>query len=189
MRFSIITPTLQRESLIKCCESVDSQTFTDWEHIIAIDCDECNRELLKKIAWPHRMIYQCVPAHHNFGNRCRHEAWDFATGEYCLYLDDDNFLADTKILEDISESLKDNPEWGLFPMLRHGQWFYTDPPRSCHVDTANIVVKREIGRWPEGPQYTMDGIWVDALVLDHPSYQAFPNFRPIIVMPTSNEGR
>ena len=104
-----------------------------------------------------------------------------------MYLDDDNFLADNRILEDMATAL--TADWGLFPILRHGQQFFTDPPRCCHADTANIVVKREIGRWPNIPDYTADGIWIDALVKDHPAYQAFPGFRPIVIMEKSSEGK
>jgi hypothetical protein len=55
-------------------------------------------------------------------------------------------------------------------------------------DTGNIVVKREIGRWPDGPEYTMDGIWIDALKAKY-QYQAFPDALPIIIMEHSSEGK
>ena len=189
MKFSIITPTLQRESLKKCCESVNSQTYKDWEHIVMVDADAFNVDLIKPLCRPDRMILKCDHPHRNFGNTCRHNAWAYATGDYVLYLDDDNWLADNEILAGIAVLLSTCTDpWFLFPILRHGQVFYTDPPRLCHADTANIVVSRKIGRWPDGPEYTMDGIWIDGLVRDYP-YQAFPNFRPIVVMPTSSEGR
>lgn len=188
MKFSIITPTLQRHSLVRCCESVATQTYRAWEHIIMADAHEFNYDLMKPLCRPDRMILKCDHPHANFGNTCRHNAWAHATGDYVCYLDDDNYFADANVLQDLVLALKDSPEWALFPILRHGQVFYTDPPRSCHADTANVVVKREIGRWPNGPEYTMDGIWIDALVRDH-KYQAFPKFRPIVVMESSNEGR
>lgn len=189
MKFSLITPTLQRESLIKCCESVNSQTHEDWEHIVMADSDTFDADLLTKIFHPNRAIISCGTRHNNYGNTCRHNAWEEATGEYVLYLDDDNFIADENILRDMNHVLKDSSkDWALFPILRHGQWFYTDPPRICHVDTINMVIKREFAQWPDGPEYTMDGIFCERLVKDH-EYDAFPHFRPIAVMPSSNEGR
>jgi glycosyltransferase involved in cell wall biosynthesis len=188
MKFSIITPTLQRESLIKTCESISGQSCMDWQHLVMIDCEKPDGRILSRIPFnPQRRFTVCGTAHKNFGNRCRHDAWAYATGEYVLYLDDDNWLTNERVLENIAAVLTGN--WGFFPILRHGQIFYTDQPRSCHADTANVVVKREIGRWPDGPEYTMDGIWIDALMKNYPNYQAFPNFRPIVVMPSSNEGR
>lgn len=109
-----------------------------------------------------------------------------AEGEYLLYLDDDNFLADDSVLADLNEVL--TGDFAVFPILRHGQVFFSDPPRCCHADTANIVVRREIGRWPDIPEYTADGIWIDALVKNY-KYQSFPGFRPIVIMPKSSEGR
>lgn len=200
MKFSIITPTLQRESLRKACESVNSQTHTDWEHIVMVDCEEL-KDITLEIEHPNRKIILCIDPHKNYGNTCRHNAMGFVTGDYVLYLDDDNWLADENILKDIAKEIIDlayihhidgnqqYPPWCLFPILRHGHRFYTDPPRSCHVDTANLCIRREYARWPDGPQYTMDGIFCDQLVVDHPNYVAFPDFRPIVVMPSSSEGK
>ena len=37
MRYTIITPSLARPSLVKLCVSIDNQTNKDWEHIVALD--------------------------------------------------------------------------------------------------------------------------------------------------------
>ena len=184
-RFTIITPTLQRESLVRCCESVDKQTFRSWEHVVMADVEQLDQELVSRVRHSGRLIAKCKSPHQNFGNTCRHNAWTFANGQYLLYLDDDNYLADDRILEDMMNLIV--TPWALFPILRHGGKFFTDPPRSCHVDTANVVVSREIGRWPNIPDYTADGQFVESL-LKYP-YQAFPDFRPIVVMEKSNEGK
>ena len=190
-KFSIICPTLQRESLVRCCESVVSQTFTDWEMLVQIDDEIIDQKLWSRIN-PTRRIWaqECGKRHNNYGNTCRHLAWERATGEYLLGLDDDNVLADHLVLEDIDLLLEDsnNPPWAIFPIMRHGSRFFNDPPGLCMTDTANIVVKREIGRWPDGPEYTMDGIWVEALKAKY-SYASYPNMRPIVVMEKSSEGR
>lgn len=188
MRFSVITPTLQRESLLRTCASIDSQSHTDWQHVVMIDCDTVNEDILTKISHPQRLVLQCPSPHRNFGNSCRRNAWEHTKGDYVLHTDDDNFLADENIFKDMAHVLKDSEkDWALFPILRHGQWFYTDPPRTCHVDTANMVIRREFAQWPDGPEYTMDGIFCERLVRDH-EYDAYPHFRPIVVMPSSSEG-
>ncbi len=154
-----------------------------------VDRHSTDDELMGKVVHPRRSVSICDWEHHNGGNTCRFEAWENATGVYCLYLDDDNFLSDDTILEDIASALEsaDKPQWGLFPILRHGQWFYYDPPYYCSTDTGNVVVRREIGQWPNVQQRESDWALVERL-LGYP-YKAFPEFRPIIVMPSSNFGK
>ena len=187
MKFSIITPTVQRESLLKTCASVDEQSG-DWEHVVMIDSPTLNESLLEKIRHPQRIIAQCVISHRNGGNTCRHNAYAYTTGTHLIHLDDDNFLSDAHILADLATALEGVEEqWCLFPILRHGLPFYFDPPVPNYFDTANAVVRREIGRWPDIDDYASDGVWVNALREKYP-YRAFPTFRPIVVMPTSSFG-
>lgn len=188
MKFTIITPTLQRESLVECCASVDAQTYQDWEQVIAIDLHSPEWHQMRVLTDSRRFYLGMGRRYNNYGNTPRHEAWNIATGDYLVYLDDDNFLADSCVLEDIAEALRDRPDFAIFPILRHGQRFFNDPPGLCMTDTANVVVKRGIGRWPDIQDYTADGIWVEALKAKH-TYQAFPDFAPIVIMPKSNEGK
>ena len=187
--FSIITPSLQRESLVRCCESVLAQTFTDWEMIIQVDAERIDEKLFSRIS-PTRQIWvqECGIHHNNFGNTCRHLAWERATGKYLVMLDDDNELASPQTLKQIAKVLKNEPDFAVFPIFRFGHIFFNDPPGLCQTDSGNIVVKREIGRWPDGPEYTMDGIWVEALKAKY-EYEAFPNALPIIIMEKSNQGK
>lgn len=189
--WSIITPSLQRESLIRCCDSIDSQSCRDTiEHLVMVDCAIRNEELLEKIAHPKRKIMQCGP-YRNFGNSPRFLAWQFATGAMLAYMDDDNMYSDQNVLEDMQTALvaADMPDWACFPITRFGGVFFTDEPRSCHADTMNIVVKREIGRWPNRDEYTLDGIWIDTLRANREySFKAFADFRPIGIMDRQGKG-
>jgi glycosyltransferase involved in cell wall biosynthesis len=189
--WSVVTPTLQRESLIRCCDSIDSQSCRDTiEHIVMVDCAIRDEPLLEKIAHPQRRIMQCGP-YRNFGNTPRHLAWQFATGTMIHYGDDDNYYADPNILEDMMNALisADMPDWACFPILRFGHVFFSEDPRCCHADTMNIVVKREIGRWPDRPEYTLDGIWIDTLRAHHDYiFKAFGSFRPIGIMDRQGKG-
>lgn len=184
-KFSIITPTIQRPSLSDCVNSVNSQTFTDWEHIVQID-----NVGQQEYGAGNRKVFCCGVRHGNFGNTCRHLAWEKATGEWLLHLDDDNTLADINVLEDLAFLLQDADfDWAIIPMLRHGHRFFNDPPGLCMTDTANVIVRRDIGQWPDGPEYTMDGIWVERLKVSHPNYMALPGIRPLVVMEKSSEGK
>ena len=189
MKFSIITPTVERESLIKCVESVLSQSFTDWEMLIQVDKTNIDQAFFERIS-PTRKIWieECGVCHRNGGNTCRHLAWQRATGEWCIYLDDDNYLSTPRILEMLSSLLEGvEEEWALFPIFRHGSVFFFDPPKPCYFDTGNAVVRREIAPWPDIPDYASDAVWLTETLLKHP-YKAFPNAQPIMVMPMTSFG-
>lgn len=184
--FSVVTPTLQRESLVRCCQSVLSQSFSSWEMLIQVDAENINHELFSRIS-PTRKIWveECGKHHNNGGNSCRRLALERATGDYVIFTDDDNYIADERVLEDVAAALEGagRPAWGLFPIWRLGGRFYTDPPRSCHVDTMNVVLRRDIAYWPDTDAYGTDGILVDDLMERKVPYVAFPDFRPIGVIP------
>lgn len=191
MNFTIITPTIQRVSLLACCESVNAQTYPHWRHVVMVDRDIPDVNLLESIAHEQRLILHCDTEHRNYGNTCRHNAWEHATKDsYLIGLDDDNLLLDSTTLGEIAYWLKmgDYPAWAIFPIFRHGQIFFNDPPGLCRTDTLNVVVRWEVGRWPDMPDYTADGHWVEALKANH-RYAAFPNARPIGLMEKSSEGK
>lgn len=186
LTFSIITPTIQRPSLVNCCLNIDMQTYAGgWEHFVRVDCEKYNEELMERIARYNRLISKCSKPHVNGGNTCRHEVVKEATGTYIYFHDDDNILADNRVLEDVAAALESagRPPWALFPITRLEKNFYTDPPRSCHVDTMNIVLRRDIAYWPDTDAYGTDGILVDDLIARGIPYAAFPDFRPIGIIP------
>src|ERR1700689_4509495 len=100
MKFTIITPTILRPSLLRTCASIDSQVCRDFEHIVVVD-SEISDDTIAKIAHPQRTIVRCEKPHNNWGHSCTHHAWSLAKGEYVLRVDDDNFLADPNVLEDL----------------------------------------------------------------------------------------
>ena len=185
---SVVTPTLQRESLIHCCAAVNAQSFTDWHHVVVVDCDNFNLPMMAKIAHPQRTIIKCGHPHKNFGNTCRNTGWKYTDSEWVSYCDDDNFYAHADVFAELNEALRDVEYWAIAPILRHGQVFFHDPPGCCYVDTANMIIRREIAQWPNRDEYTLDGIFCDELKAQYP-YKAFPNMNPIVVMPHSNEGK
>ena len=183
MRYSIITPTLGRDSLRKTCASLEAQTCTDWEHIVIFDGPG------EAPSHPQRTVLHCDHRHYNYGNTCRHDAWTRATGDYVYYLDDDNYLAHHGVLEALRAVTAD---WAIFPILRFGERFFNDPPRVNYTDTGNILVRREIGQWinrPDGSQDgTVDGQFAEALAAKY-HYQSLGSLRPVLVMPESHGGR
>lgn len=184
LTFTIITPTLQRPSLRATCESVDNQTFQDFEHIVVVDGPATQLELLVDIMAPNRSVYISGESYRDGGNTPRNLAWQWAKGDWVIYLDDDNVFADDEILADIADALNDRKEkWAVFPITRLGGKFFSDPPRNCHTDTLNMIFRREVAEWPITDAYGTDGIMIDRLIGAGVPYVAFPNFRPIGIIP------
>lgn len=184
---SIITPTILRQTLVGACRSIDIQSFRNWEQIVMIDTDQDEPSMIESLKDPRRQFHHCPHPHHNSGNTCRHNAHSFATGDFIFYLDDDNFLEEN-ILDELKVVLPEVEHWALFPIQRLGSRFYTDPPRSCHIDTMNVIVRREIGRWPDTDAYGADGDFIEDLVRKYP-YKSFPEFRPIANLPIISFGK
>ncbi len=188
LKFTIITPTVQRESLRETCASIDAQTYLDWQHLVVIDSAEMDDELIFSLAHPKRQFLQCEKPHKNTGNTCRHNAWDHASGDYTYYCDDDNRLYSPHTLQIIAEALeeKNRPFWALFPILRHGSIFFFDPPQPCYFDTGNAVVHNDFSQWPDIPDYASDAVWLQQF--KDLKYEAFAGFEPIMVMPGTSFG-
>ncbi|HWY53244.1 MAG TPA: glycosyltransferase family 2 protein [Terriglobales bacterium] len=186
MRYSLITPTLLRPSLERLCASIDAQSCRDWEHLIAVDTviNSAAERMLARIQHAQRVIWQCPRPHRNFGNTCRHAASLRAQGDYIFYLDDDIYLADENVLH-VLECV--TAAWAIFPMLLEGNRFFNDPPGYERTDTANFIVQRSLGTWPDIADYAADGNLVERLRREH-SYQSLPDCRPLVVMPRMNFG-
>jgi hypothetical protein len=172
--------------------SVDNQIGSSfdrsWRHIVVVDGGPINASLLNSIQHPSRTIVCLGERRRNFGNEPRHIGWKLAEGDYCIYLDDDNYFARDDALFDISRVLDGpRPDWAIFPILRMGQVFFSDDPRCCHTDTANMVIRREIAQWPNREEYTADGLLCDGLRERYP-FLAFPEISPIIEVPTMSRG-
>lgn len=188
MKISIITPTVQRESLIRCCDSVDSQTFENWEHIVAIDSEIINADLRRNILHPRRKMMHMGKCWRNGGNTPRNRAWEWAQGDFVFHLDDDNHLADPNALQRLADALEGIEErWAIFPIHRHGSRFYFDPPQPCYFDTGNAIARREIAQWPDIDGYASDAVWLEELK-KHGPYKAFPDLAPIMVMEGTSFG-
>lgn len=186
--FTVITPTLLRPSLMTCNSSVASQSHPKVQHIVMIDGPTQ--------AWTssmnsNREVHSTGAQHHDFGNFARNKAWELAKGDYICYLDDDNFMTDRDSLARVAAALEmaNRPAVGFFPILRFGERFFPPIPTVVGtVDTANMVIKREIGKWPTGGGYEADGNLAEYLFRTYLcSY--FPDVAPIITVPEARRGK
>lgn len=189
LRYTIITPTICRASLLRLCGSIDRQTRSNWEHLIVVDCPpelltEKQRELVSSIGHAgNRAVFYCDRQHKNYGHTCRHQIWSRARGDYIFYVDDDDYLADKNVLATLDSVAA---PWAVFPVLRHGHRFLHVPPGTMKTGTGMFIHQREIGRWHDSDSYTADGAFVDELVAKYP-YEVVDS-RPLVVLPWSNEG-
>ena len=110
MRYSFITPTLIRDTLPRLCASMDSQTNTDWEHIVVIDCvvTPHKQRVLDSIPPNERRRFvTCTTSHAmDFGNAARRQAFDITQGDYILNIDDDDYYVDDDVFKTLERVTK-----------------------------------------------------------------------------------
>ena len=101
MRFSIIIPAHNAEKEIdRAIESVNKQTFNDYEIIVIDDCSTDNTyKVLEK--------YNNIKIIRNEKNikagGSRNKGIDYANGDYIIFLDADDYLAENDTLEKIDK--------------------------------------------------------------------------------------
>lgn len=213
-RLSIITPTLCRPTLARLCESIESQTNDSWEHIVKIDVpivfDTKARKLLDSLKHPQRKFYRCGKKHQDYGNTCRWNAFEEATGDYIIYLDDDDYLARPDVFADLATV---TAPWAIFPIMRCGEHWFKDSPGLYKTGSGMFIYRRDTGvRYPclehceqhveilEGLKkahvhdsmathlYAADGMLVEELKSKYP-YESFPDWEPALIYEARGNGK
>ena len=147
-KFSIITPTHNRvDSLRRAIQSVMNQTYQNWEMFVCSDgyseIDEnCVKEFNDK-----RIQYHSIekPPFKNWGNIQRNEMVKKCTGDYTIWLDDDN-----DIFPDYLSYANDIVEEGCGVLIfkinhnRHGILPVRNIISHANIDTLNFMIKTEI---------------------------------------------
>ena len=103
MKFSIIIPSHNGEPHIrKCLDSVVQQTFKDYELIVICDaCEDNTVDVAKEYG------AKVIEVDFHNSGLTRNAGLNVATGEYVLFLDDDDWWLHEYVLEQISGKLKD----------------------------------------------------------------------------------
>ena len=102
-RFSIIIPAYNAENHIrKALDSIKSQTFKDYELIVI--CDSCT-DRTEEIAKEYGAITQNVEFHQDGFTRNR--GIDIATGEWLMFMDDDDWWLHEFVLEQLDQKLSE----------------------------------------------------------------------------------
>jgi len=168
--FSVITASILRSTLVDTCKSIERQNYQKWEHIVAVDIPvhevtPQQQELLDRLKHPKRTIIHCQKRHKNFGNSCRNEAFALVTGDYLLYLDDDDVYTG-EVFRTLNEQIGDEV-WGIFPIVRLGELFLLVPPGLCRT-CSNQFYYKPLYPYPDNDDYEADGQLVDKLRENHP---------------------
>lgn len=124
MRFSIIIPAYNAEKHIsKALDSIQQQVFKDYELIVV--CDSCT-DNTEELARSYGAKIEQVEFHNDGLTRSR--GIDVATGEYVLFMDDDDWWLHEYVLAQLDEKLtkEANPDILCFSFIfRH--WKYANP--------------------------------------------------------------
>lgn len=164
--FTIITPTINRTTLIQTCDSIDAQECKEWEHLII--SDGCAVTHISKANEEKRRIV-ITPRTNNYGNSQRHLGSQLAKGKYLLYLDDDDYYITPKALVRIKNHIvrSNHPPFGVFPALRLNQRFFHIPPGASRTVSCQFFVSYG-HKWTEveanDQDYGVDGRYIQSLV-------------------------
>lgn len=106
MRFSIIIPAYNSEKYIfNALDHVKSQTFTDYELLVI--CDSCV-DGTQKLAESYNAKTVAVDFHND--GLSRSKGLDMATGEYVLFIDDDDWWMRDDLLEFLDRKIEEDNE-------------------------------------------------------------------------------
>lgn len=145
-RVSIITPTYKRvESLIEAMDSVHRQTYTNWEHIVVSDGYDADVKRAVAVRNDSRVSYHCTGRMNVMGNYQRNVALNFASGEYILYLDDDNIIYEDCLSRMVQGFSGEDIGYVIAP-IRYGDGVMVPklPFRWGEVDLLNFMVRRDL---------------------------------------------
>lgn len=121
MKFSIIIPAYNAADRIRnALDSIVEQTFADYELIVI--CDSCTDETAD-IAREYGAVVEEVSFRNDGLTRDR--GLDVATGEWVLFMDDDDWWLHEFVLEQINSKLTDNIDILAFSFIWSGVRYAT----------------------------------------------------------------
>ena len=100
---SIVVPVYNVEDyLVRCLESILSQSFIDWEMIIVDDCSPDNSQAIIQKYQAQDSRIRCIINQKNKGlGGARNIGISHCQGAYILFIDSDDYITDEKALEQL----------------------------------------------------------------------------------------
>lgn len=88
---SVITATVGRDSLSRVLQNVESQTYSEWEHVIVVDGVILAEDKIKEIvSHPQRSLVQIQKSKQDHGKSPQNIGIVASRGDFVTLLDDDN---------------------------------------------------------------------------------------------------
>ena len=138
--FSIIIPSHNGiPHITKALESCASQTFRDFELIVVCDACEDNTE---KVAQAYGAKAVAVDVHRD--GLARNAGIDIATGDWILFLDDDDWWLHEYVLQMLSDLLKDPNDYDIifFSIIYKGRGYYQQTASHYEKFAAGHCIRR-----------------------------------------------
>ena len=166
-KFSIIIPAYNSERyIINSIGSVVTQKFRDFELIVPCDSCEDNTE---EIAQAYDA--KTVSGNWHMDGLCRNAGLDIATGDWVLFLDDDDWWMHEYVLTELDKATKDTEaDIVLFDFVWRGLGYIHQTPQNNYVSVWNKCWRRDfIGntRFQATPHWS-DGMFHRELMRKHP---------------------
>jgi glycosyltransferase involved in cell wall biosynthesis len=113
-------------------------------------------------------------------------AFDNASGDYILQIDDDDYYADPEVFNTLRCVTK---PWAVFPVLAFGKRCHRKPPAIGLTGSAMFMYRRDTGlKFPDNTDYSADGQLVEELKSKF-EYQSLDDVRELAIYPQANHGR
>lgn len=111
-KISIIIPVYDVEKFLsRCLDSVLNQTFSDWEAICVNDCSPDNSDKILADYASQDSRIQVINHKKNGGlSAARNTAIQYATGDYIMYLDSDDFIHPQTMELTYALAIRDNSD-------------------------------------------------------------------------------
>lgn len=150
MKISIITPTYNRHhELQRCIDSVRVQNHQDFEHLICSDGFDLEAEKIVNSTNDARFKFHSTEriAGGNFGNPQRNEMLKIASGDYAIFLDDDNTI-DPDYFEIANKTMDKTEGMSIFK-IRHniaGVIPRMNEIAVNNIDSLNFMIRMDIAK-------------------------------------------
>lgn len=178
--FSVVMPsylghyanaaTDREDKFIRAVESVQAQSYLDWELVIVSDgCEDTVQVYMDRFSEDPRIKCINIPKVPIWSTVVRNTGIQFSEGKYISYLDTDDFFG-VDHLSKLHDGLKAEglPEWAFFNDMYWNaprSMFVErvcDPEKKYHHGTANFVHINGL-RWPADASYRHDQLFCQSL--------------------------
>lgn len=174
---TIITPTFKRDPKIlkRCLDSINSQTYTHWYHIIIADDETLEghvpKELIDEYTSEKRIFLPLGRRSNDSGNSPRIKGVEMINGDFTHFFDDDNVIF-PNYLQTCMDYFKENPSKDmsickiihLGPLPQHlhppPKVLNGNPPVLQNIDTLQVCIRSSVVKqygWLETGVYLADG--------------------------------